>query len=167
MGLRPSLKRRYRRHADPDLNVTPFIDILVCLILFLLVTAVLGRASILNLYLPTEDDGQASAAQTEQPAVIPTLAITTQEFILSRRPGSVEHIPKKDGAYDFERLRQILIGLRAEAGYSNTMVLLPEGRLRYQTLITTMDTVREYREGGQLKSLFPVISVGEFKEKTE
>lgn len=166
MGLRPSLRRRYKRRVDPELNITPFIDILVCLILFLLVTAVLGKASILNLYLPTEEEASSATAQPEQPSIIPTIAITSKEFIVSKKPGAVERIPKKDAGYDFDRLRQILIALRAEPGYSNNVILLPESHLRYQALISTMDTVREYREGGQTKSLFPVISVGEYKEKS-
>src|SRR5262245_61661782 len=157
MGLRPSLRRRYHRRHSTDLNVTPFIDILVCLILFLLATAVLGKSAILNLYLPTEEENVAGAA-AEPPGLIPTVAVTREGFILGKGGGAVERIPLKEGKHDYERLRGELVALRGLPEASTNIVILPEALLRYQILISTMDACREYRDaGGKWQPLFPVV----------
>ncbi len=147
MGLRPSLKRRYRREHSTDLNITPFIDILVCLILFLLMTAVLGKSAIVNLYLPTEEE-TASAAPIENdvPKMMPTVAITKNGFIVSNGQGMVDRLPLHNGQFDFAKLSVKLQHLKSLPGATNNIIVLPEANLQYQTLISTMDTCREYRD---------------------
>ena len=168
MGLRPSLKRRYRRAHSTDLNITPFIDILVCLILFLLMTAVLGKSAIVNLYLPTEEEtANAAPVINDVPKMMPTVAITKNGFIVSNGQGMVDHLPLHNGQFDFAKLSEKLQHLKSLPGATNNIIVLPEANLRYQILISTMDTCREYRDEKKLSHvLFPTISLGEYRAAT-
>lgn len=165
MGQRPSLKRRYRRTHSTDLNITPFIDILVCLILFLLMTAVLGKSAIVNLYLPTEEESASAApAPDDVPKMVPTVAITQNGFIVGDGRGMVDRLPLINGRFDFPKLSEKLQHLKSLPGATNNIIVLPEANLKYQVLISTMDTCREFRDDKrQSHPLFPTISLGEYR----
>src|SRR5260370_42530061 len=111
MALNPSLRRRHRQGLVADINVTPFIDILVCLILFLLLTAILSKSAILNIFLPTENEPSEQAQSLPNTSIIPTVAVTHEGFILNRGHGQIVRIPLKDKGYDYGTLLENLKSL--------------------------------------------------------
>ena len=100
---------RKRRAETPPLDVTTFLNLMVVLIPFLLISAVFSRVTIMELTVPT------SAAQAARHT--PNFAIE----IIVRKAGleigngqSVEAaIPKKDGNYDMQMLHEVLTRLKA------------------------------------------------------
>jgi hypothetical protein len=128
-----------------------------------LLTAVFGKATILNLFLPTEEESSASSPPSLN-ELIPTVAITGNGFILGKGKGKVERISLKNNFHDFSELRGHLLELRKEQGVSKSIIILPEAGIRYQLLISTMDICRQYKdEDGTIHALFPIISLGEYQ----
>lgn len=165
MGFKPSLRRPRRSSSSTNLNITPLIDILICMILFLLVTAMYGKAAILNLYLPTESQPAETSNPELEQTVIPTVAVTKEGFVVNPGKGELFRIPMKNGDFDFVKLHETLMGVHQDPHASNNIIILSEANLKYQALVTTMDTCREYIDpvSKRVMPLFPVVSVGEYR----
>src|SRR5512143_1599073 len=172
------MARRYRRYYgksgggessdfDTDimhlLNLTPMMDILTVLVVFLLITAVFMSITIEELSVPTTSGGAA--------ANMPNFAIE----VIVRKTGleiangsSVEAaIPKTDDKYDLELLSKILIRLKSQYPDKQDASVLMEPDIKYDHLIEIMDAVRSTvvkAEGsGESKKidLFSKISIGD------
>ncbi len=161
-------KKRGRKESfDTDimhiLNLTPMMDILTVLVVFLLITAVFTRITIMELNVPTNAGG--SALNT------PNFAIE----VIIRKAGleianglSVEAaIPKKDDQYDMEMLSKMLMRLKAQYPEKQDATVLMEPDIKYDYLIEIMDAVRGAEvlaEGStEVKKmvLFPNVSIGD------
>jgi len=156
------LNKRGRANT-PDLDVTSFMNLMVALIPFLLISAVFSRVTILELSVPTGGGGSTLTK--------PNFAIE----VIVRKAGleiangmSVEAaIPKKDGRYDMEMLSKMLTRLKAEYPDKKDATVLMEPQIEYDYLIQIMDAVRGtevHTEGDvetQRKELFPQISIGD------
>ncbi len=154
---------RKRRAETPPLDVTTFLNLMVVLIPFLLISAVFSRVTIMELTVPT------SAAQAARHT--PNFAIE----IIVRKAGleigngqSVEAaIPKKDGNYDMQMLHEVLTRLKALYPEKDDATILMEPKIEYDYLIRIMDAVRgaevhtEGSEEVQKIVLFPRISIGD------
>ncbi|MDR2877567.1 MAG: biopolymer transporter ExbD, partial [Chromatiales bacterium] len=55
--------RRRRQHGEPELNMIAFLNLMIILTPFLLVTAVFSRVAILELVLPGRGAGEVSAQE--------------------------------------------------------------------------------------------------------
>ncbi len=167
--------RRYRNKVgsgtqsdfDTDImhliNLTPMMDILTVLVVFLLITAVFMSITIEELSVPTAAGGSASS--------MPNFAIE----VIVRKAGleiangsSVEAaIPKKEDKYDIEMLSKILLRLKAQYPEKEDATVLMEPDIKYDNLIEIMDVVREAEmraEGSdevRKIDLFPKISIGD------
>ena len=167
--------RRYRNKRgrenpsdfDTDImhiiNLTPMMDILTVLVVFLLITAVFMSITIEELSVPTAAGGAASNR--------PNFAIE----VIVRKAGleiangsSVEAaIPKKDDKYDLELLSKILLRLKSQYPDKQDASVLMEPDIKYDHLIEIMDAVRSTvvkAEGsGESKKveLFTKISIGD------
>ena len=166
------MARRYRNKRgqesafDTDLmhvlNLTPMMDILTVLVVFLLITAVFTSITIMELSVPTNAGGAG---------VKPNFAIE----VIVRKAGleiangsAVEAaLPNKGNKYDIELLSKMLLRLKAQYPEKEDVTILMEPKIEYDHLIQIMDAVRgaEVRaEGSQEISkvvLFPTISIGD------
>ncbi len=145
------------------LNLTPMMDSLTVLVVFLLITAVFMSITIMELSVPTATGGAAASK--------PNFAIE----VIVRKAGleigngsSVEAaIPKKDDAYDIELLTKILLRLKSQYPEKEDATILMEPKIEYDYLIQIMDAVRStnLREEGSSVArnvvLFPNISIGD------
>ncbi|HEX9022161.1 MAG TPA: biopolymer transporter ExbD [Nitrospirota bacterium] len=144
------------------LNLTPLMDIMTVLVVFLLISAVFMSITIQELSVPTSS-GKAGGA--------PNFAIE----VIVRKAGleigngsSVEAaIPKKDDKYDMELLQKMLVRLKSQYPDKEDATILMEPKIEYDYLIQIMDAVREAdvrAEGSSEISkivLFPKISLGD------
>ena len=167
MPRRYHSKRGRAESFDTDLmhvlNLTPMMDILTVLVVFLLITAVFTSITIMELSVPTSAGGSASNR--------PNFAIE----VIVRKAGlqiangrSVEAaIPKKDDKYDIELLSKMLLRLKAQYPEKEDATILMEPDIKYDYLIEIMDAVRgaEVRTEGSPEVrktvLFPTISIGD------
>ena len=157
-------RRSARRQVEAtELNITAFMNLMVILVPFLLITAVFSRMAILELNLPG-----ASSEPAETPEETLQLEITVRDARIEvgdRNGGVLSIIDNVDGDYDLDRLAEKL----REVKYLNPdkldCTLLLESDISYETLVQVMDTVRIYAlvEGTELRKLelFPEISIGD------
>jgi biopolymer transport protein ExbD len=134
------------------LNLTPMMDVLTVLVVFLLITAVFTSITVMDLNVPT-NTGEAVSSK-------PNFAIE----VIVRRTGleiangsSVEAaIPKVDGKYDLKKLSELLLALKAQYPQKEDATVLMEPKVEYDYLVQVMDAVR-----GAGTPLFPKISIGD------
>jgi biopolymer transport protein ExbD len=155
-------KRKRKSSETPELDVTTFLNLMVVLIPFLLISAVFSRVTIMELKVPTGAGGAPSKPNF-------TIEVIIRDLGLEIADGSnvVAAIPKKDAQHDMKKLSEILLRLKAEYPEKEDATVLMEPKIAYDNLIQVMDAVRgtEVRTAGSLAmqrvELFPHISIGD------
>jgi biopolymer transport protein ExbD len=61
--------RDYRKDDEPEINLIPLIDVVLCLVIFFVITATFDTRSVLKLELPRAD-GQPAPSQTKALSVL-------------------------------------------------------------------------------------------------
>lgn len=158
-------RHRYRRRSEetPGLDVTSFLNLMVVLIPFLLISAVFSRVTIMELDVPTSAGGSASNAPNF------VIEVIVRKAGLEIGNGSTVEvaIPKKDDQYDMEMLSKMLLRLKARFPEKEDATVLMEPEIEYDYLIQIMDAVRgsevqvEGSEEVEKMVLFPDISIGD------
>ena len=154
---------RRGREETPGLDVTTFLNLMVVLIPFLLISAVFSRVTIMELSVPTSTGG----AVVNKPNF--AIEVIVREAGLEIANGfSVEAaIPKKDDQYDMDMLSQILMRLKDRYPDKTDATVLMEPEIEYDYLVQVMDVVRgatvpvEGSEEAPKMALFPDISMGD------
>ena len=140
--------------------MTTFMNLMVVLVPFLLITAVFSRITIVELDLPSAN----SPAPTT-----PTfrVEVVVREAGLEIMDGAqvIAAIPKEDDAYDLATLSEYLVAIKHEYPQKEDASVLLEPDILYDDLIQVMDTVRgvETFDGEQAlrADLFTAISIGD------
>ena len=123
--------RRGRREDYPEINLIPFIDILLVIVIFLAVTTTYARFAELKINLPT-----SSAAQTPNP------------------PKQIEVAVSEDGRYEIDNtvvsdasIDGLAAALKKAAGDQNepVVVINADARATHQSVVNVMEAAR--REG--------------------
>ena len=162
---------RRRRHAKskeaPELDITAFLNLMVVLVPFLLVSAVFSRVTILELNMPSGAGGGAPDDPKVNVEVVvrkDTLEISDGEKVIARFPNLTEAVPgeempsgEQSGAegegeivellptekvYDLKKLREFLLEVKASYPDKTDTILLMEANIAYEHLVGVMDTVR-------------------------
>jgi biopolymer transport protein ExbD len=152
----------YRRRSKeaPELEMTTFMNLMVVLVPFLLITAVFSRITIVELDLPSAK-GPAPSTPTFRVEVV------VREAGLEIMDGTqvIAAIPKEDDVYDLSKLSDYLVAIKQEYPQKEDASVLLEPDIEYDHLIQVMDTVRsvEIQDGEQTTraDLFTVISIGD------
>jgi len=134
-------QHHYRRRGgseETDLDVTTFMNLMVVLVPFLLITAVFSRITIVELNLPSAVGGAAPTAPKFRLEVI----VRESGIELSNGEALIAAIPKVDGAYDLATLGQMVMALKREYPDSTDASVLLEPKIEYDNLIQVMDVVR-------------------------
>lgn len=163
--MRSVRRHRRRKHEAAELNITAFMNLMVILVPFLLITAVFSRLAILELNLPTSD---AQVAEEAEPEL--ALEITVREAAIEigdRNAGLLSRIEKTDAGYDFEALERYMRRVKSQFPDQTAATVLLEPDISYQVLVEVMDAVRvaEVVEADASRvsraELFPEISIGD------
>jgi len=159
------MNRRWRRthlHQPEEMNITAFMNLMVILVPFLLITAVFSRMTILHLDLPV--DG-AAGTLTAKPAFSLEVIVRGDRIEVADRGRGGVDIVKKDGEYDLGQVSELLRRVKTEHPDKTEVTLLVEPDIAYDTMIQVMDTLRVAsidRQGHQDRAeLFPDISIGD------
>ena len=159
-----SSRRGGRRNVETaELNITAFMNLMVILVPFLLITAVFSRLAILELNLP----GSSTEPVEPQEQVFQLEVIVRQEKIEvgDRNQGLLGVYPNSDDGYDYDALRSKLSELKVRYPDKSEASILLEQDIPYDTLVQVMDTVRvaeEIKDESVVRSdLFPDISIGD------
>jgi biopolymer transport protein ExbD len=155
-----------KRHKEAvELNITAFMNLMVILVPFLLITAVFSRLAVLELNLPS---AQSDVSEQNEPEF--QLEITVREARIEvgdRNAGTLSRIENTSEGYDLVELGSYLARVKQQFPDKADATLLLEPDISYEVLVAVMDTVRvaerlDEAERRAIKyELFPEISIGD------
>ena len=149
---------RLRQKEEVELNITAFMNLMVILVPFLLITAVFTKITVHELNLPKISDAPPPKKNKKEF----TLRIVIREdmLILSDQNGPIKRIKNIKGEYNFQALTKKLIDIKGKFPDKTNASVLAEPHTSYDTLIQVMDATRTTTEGGVSYELFPDVSIG-------
>ena len=164
---------RSRRHGrtkeTPELDITAFLNLMVVLVPFLLVSAVFSRVTILELNMPTGAGGGAEDPGVTLEVVVrkQVLEISDGDKVIARFPNLNQEegaqtataegetaaevpvdenglpiIPPTEEVYDLAKLREFLLRIKESYPDKTDSTLLMEQDVAYEHLVGIMDAVR-------------------------
>jgi biopolymer transport protein ExbD len=139
----------------------PFMNLMVILLPFLLVTAVFSRTAVLELNLP-------GASTSEPPQADLALEITLRDDRIEvgdRTTGLLMTLDNGTDGYDLGGLSDYLVRVKSRFPEKVDATLLVEPDVSYDAVVHVMDAVRSVRvtqNGASVAAeLFPEISIGD------
>ena len=158
-------RHHYKRRVSTtyEIDVTTFLNLMVVLVPFLLITAVFSRLTIVELNLPSAAGGPTNNQDNFRVEVI----VREAGMEISNGSAMIASIPKKDEEYDLESLSELIVELKREYPNQEEASVLMEPRIPYDYLIQVMDVVRsievptDVENEFELYALFSDISVGD------
>ena len=134
-------KHHYKRRTKSDaheIDVTTFLNLMVVLVPFLLITAVFSRLTIVELDLPSSANGQNNTPDTFRVEVI----VREEGMEISNGSAIIATIPKKEDEFDLETLSDFMVMLKQQYPSHDSASVLMEAQIPYDYLIQVMDVVR-------------------------
>jgi len=159
-------KRRWRRrieNSDTELSVTPFMNLMVILVPFLLIMLVFAKITILELHLPA----QSNVAKPDDHELVLEVIIKSDRLIVQdKNRGRLTIIEKTEEGHDVLALSEFLQAVKYKYPETVSASILLEPDIEYQNLVLVMDAVRaidiENEDGSFTRAeLFPEISLGD------
>jgi biopolymer transport protein ExbD len=155
-----------RHHNDEtaELNITAFMNLMVILVPFLLMTAVFSRLAILELNLPGSSTEPVDPQ--EQTFQLEIIVREGKIEVGDRNQGLLGIYPSnEEGDYDYDALSTKLSELKDKYPSKTDASILLEPDISYDTVVQVMDRVRvsvEIEDESIVRNeLFPDISIGD------
>jgi len=157
-------RRGGRRNTETaELNITAFMNLMVILVPFLLITAVFSRLAILELNLPGSSSEPVDPQ--DQTFNLEVIVRTDKIEIGDRNQGLLGVYPSDADGYDFDGVSVKLAEIKRRYPQKTNASILLEPEIAYDTVVQVMDRVRiEERVDGDAidrVDLFPDISIGD------
>jgi biopolymer transport protein ExbD len=144
------IRRKHGRSREaPELDITAFLNLMVVLVPFLLVSAVFSRITIMELNMPASAGGAAAT-----PAKI-SVEVVIREDVMEISDGRrvIIRFPKIDNPdpeteiedkklYDLVKLTNYLLKIKANFPDKTDSTILIEPDIEYRHLVRVMDAVR-------------------------
>ena len=134
--------KRGKKELNAELNLVPYIDLLTCMVAFLLITAVWTQLA----RLQAQQKGQGQAGEETPPELqVKVVVMVNQEGFNLVVGQDQTPIPKKGAEYDFERLAAEL--KKAKDGHpdKNDAQVASEDTIKFDVLVRAMDTAIQAR----------------------
>jgi len=167
------MRRTQRYHkVEAELDITAFMNLMIVLVPILLLGLVFSRITVVDVSLPQEvvGDGDTDNKQLE-------LVVREDRMHLEYPRGVLlKNIPLTEtGQHDFKLLSLVLQEvkrqLREQGKELQSITLLPAPEVDYQTIVSTMDTVRAFKAVVAASvvdaALFPDIAFGDAPVRAE
>ena len=131
-----------KKELNAELNLVPYIDLLTCMVAFLLITA--GWTQLARLQAQQKGQGQAGEETPPELQVKVVVMVNQEGFNLVVGQDQTP-IPKKGADYDFEKLAAEL--KKAKDGHpdKNDAQVASEDTIKFDVLIRAMDTAIQAR----------------------
>jgi biopolymer transport protein ExbD len=137
-----------KKPLNADLNLVPYIDLLTCMVAFLLITAVWSQLA----RLEAHQKGQGQAGEDTPPEkVFKLVVVVNSEGYNLVADQDQQPIPKKGEQYDYEKLGAELKKLKDSHPDKNDVQVASEDTIKFEVLVRTMDAA--------LTARFPDISL--------
>jgi biopolymer transport protein ExbD len=160
-----SRKSGRRNVETAELNITAFMNLMVILVPFLLITAVFSRLAVLELNLP--GSSSEPVEPQEQAFQLEVIIRADKIEVGDRNQGLLGVYPNEGDGYDYEALSNKLSELKRRYPSKTDASILLEQDIEYDTLVQVMDRVRiaervdEEEQSVKRYDLFPDISIGD------
>ena len=149
--------RRARRWHSAELNITAFMNLMVALVPFLLITVVFTQMAVQELNLP-----EPSAPPPDQPPPqLVTVTVRASGLTVGDVGGTIRVLPSTATGYDLTALGELLHEIKQRLPDEERVALLLEPDISYDTLIQVMDTARYFPGESPPRDMFPQISIGD------
>ena len=151
-GLR---KRKPRAEADVEVDMVPIMNMFLVLVPFLLMSASFLHIKAINTSVPVL--GLASTENPIDPSIKTIVVVELKKAAISLSVNadalkpedaaewSREFSKKGDDPFPFHLLADHLEGIKTAYPASDTLIIVPNGDVLYDTIIQTMDVAR-YRQ---------------------
>lgn len=167
------MARNRRQPAAQDLDLVPIMNLVTILIPFLLMASSFVTLAVVDSSIPGIQPDDQTKLPTDRKLV--SVAITGSGYevlgasdVLSPEEGGPTAVPCPEdrctGPLDYDTTELVrLLGQVKDAHPDNAdLVLVPDSRVSYEVLITTMDATREDPGvviDGKARELFPEVSI--------
>jgi biopolymer transport protein ExbD len=156
-------RKKHNHQQAADLDVTPFMNLMIVLVPVLLLSMVFTHTTVIDLNFPS---GEGADSAFDPDAVHLEVVVRDNTLqVADGRGGVIKKLPMIDGQHDFAQLSLVMQELKRRMPEKQDITVLLEQDTDYQTLVTIMDTVRSYPTVQHLEvvqaELFPVISLGD------
>ncbi len=155
--------KRMRRQAEtPELDVTPFMNLMIVLVPVLLLSLVFTHTTVIELDFP----GDGVASKNAEEAIHLEVQILADALVIADQRSVIQKIPRKaNGQHDYETLSLVMQGLKQRLPSKRDATILLAPDTDYQTLVSVMDGIRAYPDvkSGERRQheLFPELSLGD------
>jgi biopolymer transport protein ExbD len=137
-----------KKSVNADLNLVPYIDLLTCMVAFLLITAVWSQLA----RLEAHQKGQGQAGEDTPPEKVFKLVVLVNDSGFNLVADQDQQpIPKRGDSYDFEKLGDELKKIKDTHADKTDIQVASDDSIKFETLVKTMDTA--------LTARFPDISL--------
>lgn len=131
-----------KKSVDQDIPLVPFIDLLLCCVMFLLVTAVWNQLARLNASQEREGPAPTTAIEEQPPEPLRlVLQVHGSGYVLASSAGESIAIPKTGAGYDVGGLRTRLASVHQLDPNRHDITIAPEDGVRYEDVVNAMDAV--------------------------
>lgn len=156
------LRRKKMQAEVVELNITAFLNLMVILVPFLLITAVFSRMTVLDLNLPSLE---AKSSSNQEIKLQLQLVLKPDILILrDNNLGVFKRIDVDDTYKHWGILRKVLIEIKSRFPDEEAISLLVSSDVDYRTMVATMDRLGSADvlniTDVETVTLFPSISIG-------
>jgi biopolymer transport protein ExbD len=129
-----------KKSTNSEIPLVPFIDLLLCCVMFLLVTAVWNQLARIDAN-QQQPGQQAPDDPPPEEKIKVVLQVQATGYVIASTAGDRVEIPKVGDAYDVEALREKLQDRKRLEPNRRDLVVAPEDGVVFQEVISAMDTV--------------------------
>lgn len=124
--------RKGKGRDDPEINLIPFIDVLLVILIFLMITTTYSRFTELQITLPTADADKAQ----ERPAQINVGIDAEGNYALNN-----ERVSAQDAAELAEELKTV-VGRKNDSGKDPVVIINADQAVAHQKVINVLQAAR-------------------------
>ncbi|HET6464070.1 MAG TPA: biopolymer transporter ExbD [Nitrospiria bacterium] len=151
-----------------EIDLTPYMNLLVVLAPFLLITAVFTRLAVLEIYLPPPASAELmSKLPSPEEQLVLTISITEKGLVVANGNKIISFVQPTSKGHDLQTLSAVLQQIKARFPTVDNAIILSKPDIAYDELVQVMDATRValvVSEGRKTSySLFPNISLGEIQ----
>ncbi len=155
-------RKHYVRDKEPqELNITAFMNLMVVLVPFLLISAVFSQVTILQLNLPTS----AALSEADKKKIRIEVVVREKSIEIGDGRRLIKRIRNTDKGYNVRQMSKVLLAIKKRYPTKKDAIILLEPEIKYDVLVKLMDAIgsAEVIQGLDVQriELFPKISIGD------
>ncbi|MDA0712448.1 MAG: biopolymer transporter ExbD [bacterium] len=135
-GYTPSSTSKWgKRSLDAPVNLVPYIDLMITMITFLMMTAVWSQMASLQV----QNESSSTKTLTEKPPSAITVILTTKGLIVSEESGTKTTYNNLNGRYNVDSLKNKLMAFKNADDKRVQINIQAEDGVSYDTIIEVID----------------------------